>query len=526
MFERVSKVIDRVMDVAIPGRRLSPEERAAVTAERISQNRTRVTVMASVMLVFHVVYAIYYSVLSGEVAETHVEWRTNLQIIHITGCVANLVVLLALRRHRLVGELWMLMYLAYGAVVSANTQLLASTIDVFVIVTIGLPFVIRVRPIPWVVGSSAAVALLLAGAAYLQPDAGARFAIINNAIPTVLVTWVVVRLQATAFARDVVQRRTIERQRDELSSLNARLDRQLRQLVIDRSRDLGKAIGRVAPAPSELAAGTVLLDRFEIVREIGKGGMGIVYRAHDRLVGRPVALKVIRFGGERSSVQRFLREVEAMSEIDHPAVARSLHVDLTHSGRLFQAQELVTGEPLDAVKRRAGVLELEHAAAIGEVLAASAAAAHARGVIHRDVKPSNVMLTADEPGLKLLDFGVSKLMASDEEHTQSGVMIGTPAFMAPEQRSATDATPASDIYSLGMTLFAVLTDGKQEPRSPARKPILDTIARCLEPEPASRPSASDLEVELARLRGDRSLAERNLAVLPPADRTHDTVELR
>ncbi len=511
----------RRLGTVIRGLVLDRDDRELVTSTRIEQNRTRITVLAVVLLVFHAVYAIYYSVLSTGV----VEWRTNLVAIHVAGVIAVTAILVGLRHVRWLGELFILTYLGYGAAISANTQLRAPTIDVFIIVTIGLPFAVRVRPGVWMIGSTAALVVLIAGATYVQPDGDGRLSMFNNAIPMVLVTWVLAYVQDAAFTRDVIQKRTIERQRDELSSLNGRLDRQLRQLVIDRSRDLGKMIGRLAP-PSELAAGTVLLERFEIVREIGKGGMGIVYRANDRLVGRPVALKVIRFGGERSAVQRFLREVEVMSEIDHPAVARSLHVDLTQSGRLFQAQELVTGEALDAVKRRAGTFGLEHAAAVGEVLAAALAAAHEHGIVHRDVKPSNVMLTIDEPGLKLLDFGVSKLM--NEEHTQSGVVVGTPAFMAPEQRSATDATPASDIYSLGMTLFALVTDGKtttSTPRSATFQSIVETIAKCLEPEPSSRPTATDLALTLASLRGDLSLTARNAGVLPPADRTQDTVEL-
>jgi serine/threonine protein kinase len=262
--------------------------------------------------------------------------------------------------------------------------------------------------------------------------------------------------------------------------------------------------------------------------------MGTVYRAHDRLLGRAVAVKVISRGGDPMSLQRFLREVEVMAEIDHPAVVRSFHVDVSEDGHLFQAQELVDGEALDRVQSRRRVLPPEHVASIGSVLAEALAAAHALGVVHRDVKPSNVILTGAAPGLKLLDFGISKLRAhGDAPHTRTGAVVGTPAFMAPEQTAEPEsASEAVDVYALGVTLLLLLTGRLLVPGALASTflsdagvsgPLADAVRQCLGGDPRSRPSADQLRVRLAALAGPPlDLAKRNQGVLHEAPATPST----
>lgn len=507
---------------------LGPADRAAVESARRSETRARVLVLGSVLLVNHAVYSLIYALAPGSLALVFPAWRTNLQIIHASAIVAGAIVIAsAYRRWRYAGEAFVILYLIYGSLVSLNSLAVGRPVDVFIIVVVGIPLAIRVRPMSWIVGSTGATTAVVIAS---QADPNMRFGITNNLIPLMVVTWAAATLQFAAFVRDISQRLLIERQRDELSTLSALLERQLRQSLINRSREIALAIGKLEPANvDELAPGRVLLERFEIVCRIGIGGMGVVYRANDRLIGRAVALKVIRSAGDVPSVQRFLREVEAIAEIDHPTVVRAMYVDVTPEGRLFQTQELIVGESLDVVHRRTEGFPAEHVAAIGEALATALEAAHARGVVHRDIKPSNVMLVAEEPGLKLLDFGVAKLRTEGALQTQSGVAIGTPGFMAPEQRSAADATMASDIYSLGMTLWTIAVRPLDAPpasgllaRAGGSARLYATLARCLHRDPSERPPASTLRALFAELGGELSLSVRNAALLAPASSSATT----
>src|SRR5262249_4277430 len=144
------------------------------------------------------------------------------------------------------------------------------------------------------------------------------------------------------------------------------------------------------------------------------GGMGEVYEGFDRLSGKHVAVKVIRSDSQKQRAWffRFFQEATASARVEHPAVVRSLHVDLTPDGLLFQLLELVVGQSLEWLSRSQG-FSWSETARVGAIVADALAAAHAVGVIHRDVKPSNIMLTPDAPGVKLLDFGIARL--SDQE---------------------------------------------------------------------------------------------------------------
>ncbi|MGZ3408080.1 MAG: serine/threonine-protein kinase, partial [Polyangia bacterium] len=176
--------------------------------------------------------------------------------------------------------------------------------------------------------------------------------------------------------------------------------------------------------------------RFVVEEIIGQGGMGSVWAGVDKSSGARVAIKVIQATSSRQldALRRFIREAGATATVNHPAVVRMLHVDVSDDGLLFQVQELVVGETLT---RRLGLpWPPGEAARLGAVLAEALAAAHAEGVVHRDVKPDNVMLTTTAPGLKLLDFGIAKLydaVSLGRETTHAGVILGTPAYMAPEQ---------------------------------------------------------------------------------------------
>src|SRR5262249_182943 len=184
-----------------------------------------------------------------------------------------------------------------------------------------------------------------------------------------------------------------------------------------------------------------------------EGGMGAVYSGLDQSTGVRVAIKVIQAtsSGQLEAMRRFITEAGATATVNHPAVVRMLHVDVSDDGLLFQIQELVEGKTL--TQKLGKPWAPADAARLVSVLCHALAAAHAQGVVHRDVKPDNVMLTANAPGLKLLDFGIAKLydaVSQGEDATRTGIVLGTPSYMAPEQVGAGgDITDRTDVYSVG-----------------------------------------------------------------------------
>lgn len=521
---------------------LAADERAAFDSERAVFNRGRALLYSVPMLVLHLACFVLYGWFSGAQGAAHPAWRSNLLLIH--GCMALLVTLLLLwiivaRGVRIFGEVFVVLYLTYGTAVSINSQHVNRGIDVYFIVVVTLSFAFRIHAATWTATSTAALVGLLVGVGALQRDPMVRYSVGANAVPLFLATWVVARTQLASFARDFRQRRMIEAQRDALEKLNGRLDRQLRDKVVDRSRELARALSLVgrAQATMELTPGSTLTGRFVVGQVIGRGGMGVVYRATDRLLERAVAVKVIAGSGDIMSLQRFLREAEAMAYIAHPAIARTFHVDVSADGCLFQVEELIDGEALDSVQRRLGTLAPPHVARLGAVLADALAAAHAQGIIHRDVKPSNIMLISTSPGLKLLDFGVSKMRArpSMEDATRSGVIVGTPAFMAPEQATSfDDPNDVVDVYSLGLTLWLLLTGELSVRRTgldatagehPLPHRLVRLIERSLSVVPADRPPASAMRDELSSISialDAADLVALNAAILKPSWLTAET----
>ncbi|HUJ63486.1 MAG TPA: protein kinase, partial [Kofleriaceae bacterium] len=202
--------------------------------------------------------------------------------------------------------------------------------------------------------------------------------------------------------------------------------------------------------------GEVLDERFELERVAGTGGMGTVYRARDRATGEPVAIKILR-AGEGHSAARFVREIRVLAALHHPGIVRYVADGRTRAGELWLAMEWLDGEGLNQRLARKGLTSsesLELARRVGEALGA----AHDRGITHRDVKPSNIMLDGgDLARVKLLDFGVARVEDA-RQATRTGVMIGTPGYMAPEQvRGASDVGPRADVFAVGCLLFECLT---------------------------------------------------------------------
>jgi hypothetical protein len=266
-------------------------------------------------------------------------------------------------------------------------------------------------------------------------------------------------------------------------------------------------------APQRLIA-----DRYALVVPIGQGGMGVVWRARDNLLGREVAIKEVRLpatipDGERSSMRaRVLREARAAALLNHPA-AVTLYDVINEQGHAFIVMELISAPTLAQVVAKDGPLEPARAARIGAQVAAALAAAHQAGIVHRDVKPANVMVVRD--GARLTDFGIARVKG-DPKLTSTGLIIGSPAYMAPEQASGAAAGPEADLWSLGATLYyavegrppferegqiavlaAVVND---HPRTPRRAgELAPIIATLLSKDPQRRPTASALRADLERL---------------------------
>ncbi|MFC8372989.1 serine/threonine-protein kinase [Streptomyces sp. NPDC057239] len=203
------------------------------------------------------------------------------------------------------------------------------------------------------------------------------------------------------------------------------------------------------------------LGRYELTRELGRGGMGVVWAAYDPRRDGEVAVKLLqpRPGAAdfTSLERRFLREARLTARLRHPGIP-AVHDHGSHEGRLYLVMDLVPGRPLDAVLESDGPLSVERAADVTRRTAEVLAHAHAESVVHRDLKPSNLMLTPDG-GLKVLDFGVAAALDPQPGETRFTAANGTPGtvmYMAPEQ-AVGETVPASDLYSLGCVLYELLT---------------------------------------------------------------------
>ena len=255
--------------------------------------------------------------------------------------------------------------------------------------------------------------------------------------------------------------------------------------------------------------GTVLAGRYRIVGLLGRGGMGEVYRADDLKLGQPVALKFLsdKFASDRGLVERFYAEVRHARQVSHPNVCRVYDVGEI-GGRLFLSMEHIDGEDLASLLRRIGRLSGERAVEIAREMVAGLAAAHDKGVLHRDLKPGNVMI--DGRGrARITDFGLAVAAGEDAGGAE---VSGTPAYMAPEQLAGKGSSVQSDLYALGLVLYELFTGKKafeaatlaewrrvhaqEPPTSPsavAREidPAVErVILRCLEKEPGQRPRSA------------------------------------
>ena len=295
----------------------------------------------------------------------------------------------------------------------------------------------------------------------------------------------------------------------------------------------GPTVAQEEPTPPHrrhygwFAIGEVFAARYEILAHLGRGGMGAVYRVRDMRTESERALKVLHATAEDDNAAvRFRREIEILSRVKHPAVVEIFDYGVVDD-RMYFTAELIDGDDLRAVLRNRTVFAPEEVARIGARVAEALGVAHAMGIVHRDVKPHNIMIRADGR-LTLLDFGVARGAGIDMHTiTSTGVIAGTPEYMPPEQFAGQRVDARSDVYSLGVVLYELLCGAvpfkadtpvalgihhqqtlpapirTQRPNVPAW--LERIVLRCLEKDPSQRfLNATELAAELSRTRaGER-----------------------
>ncbi|MGH7632414.1 MAG: protein kinase domain-containing protein [Gemmatimonadaceae bacterium] len=312
--------------------------------------------------------------------------------------------------------------------------------------------------------------------------------------------------------------RVFDEMADQIRAREARLQNQvdaLRQEIGEARQSSRLATPRAVPV---LATGELFAGRFEILEEIGSGGMGMVYRALDRELGDQVALKTLlpELVRDQSLVERFKSEIRLARHISSKHVVRTHDIG-ERDGVYFLTMEYVEGITVRELLDTRGKLGVAPTLAIASQLAYSLVAAHGQGVIHRDIKPQNLLLDAAGV-LKVMDFGIAKLADRTSTITQAGMVVGTPAYMAPEQLMAETVDARSDLYATGVVLYECLTGVlpydsvnpialiakvlNQVPESPHQKspdvpaPLSALVMRLLAKDAAGRPQSA---VELGEL---------------------------
>ncbi len=248
------------------------------------------------------------------------------------------------------------------------------------------------------------------------------------------------------------------------------------------------------PPGERFAPGALLVDRYRIVALLGKGGMGEVYRADDLVLGQPVALKFlpVHLSQDDDRLARFRREVATARKVSHPNVCRVYDI-AEHAGQPFLTMEFIDGEDLASVLRRFGRLPEERAVEASRQLCAALAAVHEQGLLHRDLKPHNVMF--DGRGkVRLTDFGLAALAGDVGDVTS-----GTPLYMAPEQLAGKEVSVQSDLFALGLVLYELFT-GKKAFAAGSRDELVRKYAEASPSKPSSHVGGLDPAVERAVLR--------------------------
>ncbi len=280
---------------------------------------------------------------------------------------------------------------------------------------------------------------------------------------------------------------------------------------------------RPPPSATEERAGEVL-GAYELVRRLGSGGMGDVYLGRHVRLGREVAVKILKpeFASQADIVQRFFQEAKVVNEINHPHIVE-IHDFVEEPGRgVYCVMELLQGHALVDVLAQQGSLPVQRAANLFAQVCDALEAAHRRGVVHRDVKPDNIFVSAGPDGrdfVRVLDFGIARRLTPGHSRTEVGAVLGTPYYMAPEQAAGRPVDARADVYSVGVALFEALTGtapqnlGNPAPLRQTRsgevvpEPLAVLLQRCLKLDPSMRPgSAAEVRDALLSIAGARVAA--------------------
>ncbi|MFO0558754.1 MAG: protein kinase [Polyangiales bacterium] len=552
-------VLSRLRALAIAVQR----EHDAVSSEFALLNLRRIRTAAVLVVVVNAVHVLLFALAPSALAARQPQWRTGVIAMHVAMALATTALglashwMLSRRASTRAGEaastLMAAAVLGFGGGLAVIDQWVTPSITPAVLSAIAGATVLLLRPRVAAALYATVAVVVIVTLPLTQRDPAQ---LLSNRVNVFALECVAAFLSAVLWRKNastlLLQRAlsesnaALERKQSELAALNheleARIDQkaselieraaqvqslaaQLQQRIEDRSRDLANllALARSEQRPT-VTVGAVMGHRVKLVSAIAVGGMATVFEGLDLATGEAVAVKVLQGAGLVNSamLQRFLRESRAAAKVEHPAVARMLHVDVSEGGVPFQVQELVRGVPLSAaLSAEAGVARpaLE-VARFGAVLAEALSAAHAAGVVHRDIKPSNLMLTASAPGVKLLDFGIAKIEnALDVSVTGTHEIVGTPEYMAPEQvLTPSLVDDRSDVYLIGLVLYRLVAgrnpfEGnspialmtahsvKPPPALDAEVPsaLREIIARCLAKEARLRPSAFEVAVVLRSL---------------------------
>jgi len=297
----------------------------------------------------------------------------------------------------------------------------------------------------------------------------------------------------------------------------------------------------------ELTTGSTFAGRYQIIEELGKGGMGRVYKAFDKEIKGKVALKLIRpdVAADEKTIERFRNELKVARDIAHKNVCRMYDIN-KEEGTYYITMEYVSGEDLKSFVRRAGPLSAGKTIFIAMQVCDGLAEAHRLGVVHRDLKPSNIMIDKDG-NARIMDFGIARSLTG-KGITGAGVMIGTPEYMSPEQAEAKEVDNRADIYSLGVILYEMVTgcipfEGEtplsiamkhkgEIPKNPREinaqipEELSQLILKCLEKDKSRRfQNAEELLSELHRLEKGIPTTEKVVPKRKPTTSKEITVTL-
>ena len=295
----------------------------------------------------------------------------------------------------------------------------------------------------------------------------------------------------------------------------------------------------------EFTRGTIFADRYEIIEELGKGGMGKVYRVEDKKIKEEIALKIIKpeIASDRKTIERFSNELKMARKIAHRNVCRMYDLG-EEKGTHYITMEYVPGEDLKRLIRKVGQFSAGKTIFMASQVCEGLAEAHRFGVVHRDLKPQNIMI--DEDGnARIMDFGIARTVKG-KGITGAGVMIGTPEYMSPEQAEVKEVDQRSDIYSLGVILYEMVTgrvpfEGEtplgiamkhknevpQDPRqinAQLTEDLSRVIMRCLEKDKEKRyQSAGEVSAELLNIEKGMPTTERIVSQKKPLTSREITV---